>query len=244
MIQTQGPVCGLMKAQNFDLEQTMTTVPVLGLPHTSRTGRWLGLIMLSVLSACSLEPAMRNTLGVAGVGILAKTPTSSLEQVYYLGVFDPQDQLPPTMYRVRVRGQASALNFTRYASGWVRAELIDSLSTVVKFDSKDSGSGISVTPAGSDTQALLTGRRLIMFGPEGFREAPKDHRLVVVMGSSPEKFFGAIDEALGTVAAATQGHGGVDLERGLFREVLRLRTERERLEDIRTELKANTGVAP
>ena len=187
---------------------------------------------------------MRNSLGGMGVGILGVTPSSNLEQIYYLGVFDPQDQLPPTMYRVRVRGQGSALNSTRYASGWVRAELIDSLSTVAKFDSKDSDSGVSVTRAGSDTTAHLTGRRLVMFGPEGFREAPKDHRLVVVMGSSPEKFFGAVDEALGVVAAATQGNSGADLERGLFREVLRLRTERERLDDIRAELKANPGVAP
>lgn len=190
------------------------------------------------LAACSLDPATRNPLIGAGVGIAGLTPSSNLEQVYYLGVFDPQEQLPPTIYRVRVRGQGSALNFTRYASGWVRAELIDSLSTVTKFKSKDPDSGVEVTSADSETKGLLAGRRLVLFGPEGFREAPKDHRLVVVMGSSPEKFFAAVDQALGNVAAATQGTSGQDLERGLFREILRLKSERERLDDLRADIKA------
>lgn len=192
-------------------------------------------------SGCSLQPAVRNSLAGAGIAIASTTPTSSLEQVYYLGVFDPQDQLPPTIYRVRVRAQGSALNFTRYASGWVRAELIDSLSTVAKFDGKDPDAGIRVSAADDESRTLITGRRLILFGPEGFREAPKDHRLVVVMGSSPEKFFNAVDEALGVVAAVTQGQSGDQLERTLFRELLRLKLERERLTDLRSDATSAGG---
>lgn len=197
------------------------------------------MLVAVVLSACSAPPFFRNSLAVTGTVIAGQAPTSSLEQVYYLGVFDPQEQLPPTIYRVRVRGQGSALNATRYASGWVRADLIDSLSTVSRFDAKDPDSGITFTKADSETQALPSGRRLVLFGPEGFREAPKNHRLVVVMGSSPEKFFTAVDEALGVVAAVTQGHSGEALERGLFKELLRLRSEREKLEDLRVDTKVS-----
>ena len=219
-------------------------IKILGPRHSAVT-RLLCVGLACCLGACITHPATRNSVAALGVGLLAQTPSSSLEQVYYLGVFDPQEQLPPTVYRVRVRGQGSALSTTRYASGWVRSEFIDSLSTVAKFGNKDLDSGVSLAPASEEDKVqLITGRRLILFGPEGFREAPKDHRLVVVMGSSPEKFFSAVDEALGTVAAATQGQGGAALERGLFREVLRLRTERERLEDIRTETKAFSGATP
>jgi hypothetical protein len=80
---------------------------------------------------------------------------------------------------------------------------------------------------------LLTGRRLIMFGPEGFREAPKNHRLVVVMGSNPDKFFSAVDEALGEVARVTQGvNAGPEIEKGLWTDLTRLRVERQRIEDV------------
>jgi hypothetical protein len=202
----------------------------------------LAVFSLIALSGCSLNPATRNTLAGAGVAALGVTPSMNLEQVYYLGVFDPQEQLPPTLYRVRVRGQASALNFSRYASGWVHADLIDSLSTVAKFSGKELDSGIQVTPGtGDDYKSFTPGRRLVMFGPEGFREAPANHRLVIAMGSSPERFFAAVDQALGNVAAATQGQSGPNLERSLFREILRLKSERERLADIQSDAKATSG---
>ena len=50
--------------------------------------------------------------------------------------------------------------------------------------------------------ALETGRRMMLFGPEGFRAAPADHRLAVVMASDPSAFFEAIDSALGQLSAA------------------------------------------
>ena len=48
--------------------------------------------------------------------------------------------------------------------------------------------------------SLPTGRKLVLFGPEGFRPVPKNHRLVIVMGSNPEEFFKAIDESLGMIS--------------------------------------------
>src|SRR6218665_1708044 len=196
-------------------------------PGIKRGGFVLAVLASLMVGGCSLDPATRNTLSGLALITAARTPSSSLEQVYYLGVFDPQEQLPPTLYRVRIRGQGSALNFTRYASGWVRADLIDSLATTVKFENKDGDAAVQITRADADANTQLSGRRLVLFGPEGFREAPKDHRLVVAMGSSPEKFFNAVDNALGVVAAATQGQGGAQLESALFKDLLRLKLERE-----------------
>lgn len=198
----------------------------------------LAIALALGLTGCSAPPAVRNSLALAGVTIAGTTPTTNLEQVYYLGVFDPQEQVSPMLYRVRVRGQASALNFTRYASGWVHADLIDSLPTTVRFAGKELDSGVNVKPGTPDDyKAFTPGRRLVMFGPEGFREAPPSHRLVIAMGSSPEKFFSAVDQALGNVAAVTQGLIDTDLEHELFRELLRLKSERERLEDLRKDIK-------
>lgn len=183
-------------------------------------------------SACATPE--QNRLA-AGSALAAGTfiPTTALEQIYYLGVFDPQEQLPPTIYRVRVKGQSSFINTTRYASGWVPAAVIDSLASTARFDNVNSH-GVTVSKAeGMETK--LTGRRLVLFGPEGFREAPKDYRLVITMGSSPEKFFQAVDEALGVVAAVTQGNSGPALEQGLFKELLRVKTEHERLDQLNSE---------
>ena len=193
------------------------------------------LILCLCCSACGglSHVAQRNIAG--GEATLAGTfvPTTALEQIYYLGVFDPQEQLPPTIYRVRVKGQSSFFNSTRYASGWVPAAAIDSLGSTARFEKNSDG--VKITPAEESMQTKLTGRRLVLFGPEGFREAPKDHRLVITMGSSPEKFFQAVDEALGIVAAVTQGHSGPALEQDLFKELLRVKTEHERLDQLNSE---------
>lgn len=122
------------------------------------------LVAVQLLGGCSSDPATRNALAGAGVVVAGVLPSTNLEQVYYVGVFDPQDQIPPTLYRVRVRGQASALNFTQYASGWVHADLIDSLSTSVKFTSKELDSGVDVKKASAEGyKAFTPGRRLVMF---------------------------------------------------------------------------------
>ncbi|MDF1801175.1 MAG: hypothetical protein P1V81_18565 [Planctomycetota bacterium] len=133
---------------------------------------------------------------------------SDLEQTYYLGVFDPQEQLPPTLYRVRVRGQGSALSNVKYRSGWVPAVLVDSLQSQLKID-WESGAvdvdqegdieGLTAKDAASVDGLFASDRRLMLFGPEGFRQAPTSHRLAIVMGGNPEALFEAVNETLGAI---------------------------------------------
>jgi hypothetical protein len=183
---------------------------------------------VALASGCA-SVATQNAAGaVAGVLVGGHLPSSSIRQVYYLGVFDPREQLPPTIYRVRVQGQASALALTKFASGWVRAELVDSLSGQVTLPGDK-------VPVGDPTQVeidkgALGGRRLVMFGPEGFREAPRNHRLVIVMGANPEAFFSAVDQALGVVAQVTQGgEAGPEIEKALWLDLARTRALRQRV---------------
>ena len=151
------------------------------------------------------------------------------------------------MYRIRVHGQASFISFVKFASGWVPAPFIDSLTADVSFKAGKSSS-VQVDQGASDTLAnLTTGRRLMLFGPEGFREAPRNHRLVVVMGSDPSEFFEAIDESLGEIAKlqaqqrqreeakqiSTSEFGGE-----LFTALAHLRAERSRLNQLRRETDA------
>lgn len=58
--------------------------------------------LLGALSGCDTTGAIIG--GIAGITVLAGlSPSNEIDQVYYLGVFDPQEQIPPTVYRVRVR---------------------------------------------------------------------------------------------------------------------------------------------
>jgi len=163
---------------------------------------------LLLSTGCSTNP---ETMALQLAGVTAaggRTPGQELQQIYYLGVFDPLEQVPPQVYRVRVRGQASILSRMDFGSGWVPARVIDSLGGSASFDDGQ----ISISKAeDSLLSEITTGRRLIQFGPEGFREAPKDHRLVIVMGSSPEQFFSAIDQSLTAVteAVAEQRNAGL-----------------------------------
>ncbi len=206
-----------------------------------RNGTLLSAICACVaafgLSACETVEGTIS-LGVIGttlVGGLA--PTHEIEQIYYVGVFDPQEQLPPEVYRIRLHGQSSFLNNTKFASGWVRADVIDTLGTSVGFN-KDSGR-IEITKGDEgELSKIKTGRRLMMFGPEGFREAPADHRLVVVMGASPEEFFNAVDQSLGVVSEAIAEQRSAGLDRALFEALTRANGERERLVQIRQDIDA------
>lgn len=203
----------------------------------------LASLSLALLAACSSPRVVNSTVGL-GVAALGNSPTTNIVQTYYLGVFDPREQLPPTIYRVRVQGQANALAWTKFASGWVRADLVDSLSGRVDMerngirlaDSAPAPAGTASGAAGGGLRAEDKGalnRRLVMFGPEGFREAPKDHRLVVVMGSNPAGFFGAVDRALGQLAAVTQPRsGGPDVVRELWTDMARLREERRAVQTL------------
>ena len=196
-----------------------------------------GVGTLLGVGGCAGDPAATNAAIVGGVvgGTLlgASSPGQEIEQVYYLGVFDPQDQLPPEMYRVTVHGQASAISGMKFGSGWVPASFIDSLNSSVSFQ-KDSQQ--LNTTQGEDKQmaTLKTGRRLLMFGPEGFREAPKDFRLVIVMGQSPQAFFQAIDTSLGLISQVQKGGVDSDTTQKIIQERQSLLSQQQRLASLKT----------
>ncbi len=188
---------------------------------------------------CSWSPEEKAGTMVGSVvtttAIGARTPAHEIEQVYYLGAFDPREQLPPTIYRVTVRGQASVLSSTKFATGWVPAQFIDSLNTHIGFDVNDPDSpNVKLTPSdGSNNSSVgFRGRKLVLFGPEGFREAPKDHRLVVVMGASPKAYFEAIDQTLGEFSRiqVEQTHG--ELKQRILRTILELNSQEDRINDL------------
>lgn len=186
-------------------------------------------LVLIVLTGCSTEQVVGGTVAATLVG--ARSPTNEVEQTYYLGVFDEKEQLPTQVYRVRLRGQASAISFTKFASGWLPAEVVDSLGTTISFEKDKNTVSVQRDPSLTD-QAVPTGRKLILFGPEGFRKAPAGHRLVVVMGSSPETYFDTINQSLGAIAAVTQAQAPAISDRELFQSLVRLKAERERLESV------------
>ena len=203
------------------------------------TGLYIA-IMSAWLSGCS-DLSTGEQIAVTG-GIVAgstllggQAPTHEIEQIYYLGVFDPQDQLPPSIYRVRVRGQSSFLSSTQFASGWVPASSLDSLGVGISFDE----GRVKIEKTEDDDDLFKTGRRLMMFGPEGFREAPANHRLVIVMGASPEAFFSAIDESLGVIAQVTQEQGSIHLDKLLFRTLIEIRSDRQLIESFISDVHAD-----
>ncbi|MBL3598858.1 MAG: hypothetical protein JMN25_03195 [gamma proteobacterium endosymbiont of Lamellibrachia anaximandri] len=188
------------------------------------------ITLLSQMSGCATD-AQSIALGAAVVTAYAgRSPSNEIEQTYYLGVFDPQDQIPPTVYRVRVHGQASALSGVKFASGWVPAQVMDSLSTTSTF--QKNGNRVTIDKTGESYTSFETGRRLMLFGPEGFREAPADHRLVIAMGSSPEAFFNAMNESLGVLAQVTQSQGSSELRNLLFEALITTRSQREQVDDL------------
>ncbi len=169
-------------------------------------GRWfvltLFLLVGSILSGCKTsEFVAGSVVGTAVIGPV--TPTQEIQQIYYLGVFDPKEQLPSALYRVSVHGQAGALSNMSFGSGWVPAEFVDSLNTKLSLDQEDAS---KQSPCGKNCADKIEfiGRRLMLFGPEGFREAPRDHRLVIMMGQNPSGFFQAVDQALGVYAGAKE----------------------------------------
>ena len=56
------------------------------------------------------------------------------------------------------------------------------------------------------------------------------------MGSSPEKFFGAIDETLSKVSEVIEGRRNTNLTQKLFQALVVARTDRERLAELRRDL--------
>jgi hypothetical protein len=189
-----------------------------------------------LFSGCA-SPYQTAGLVVGAVTVAgARSPVHELEQTYYLGVFDPEEQLPPTVYRLMVRGQVSILSSTKFASGWVPAGIIDSLNGRVGLDATGLGE-VQFSQTNKDYNAKLEpGRRLMMFGPEGFREAPRDHRLVIVMGADPKGFFEAVDGALGEISSVAVEKSNSALEKQLFEALITATSSRENLMRFKTEI--------
>ena len=198
----------------------------------------------SWLAGCA-TPEQTAALAIGGATVMAaRTPSQELEQIYYLGVFDPEEQLPPTVYRLTVRGQASVMSGTRFASGWVPAGIIDSLNGRLNLDAYGSGDVEFSQTNATYSVALKTGRRLMMFGPEGFREAPRDHRLVIVMGADPKKFFEAVDGALGEISSVSAERDNAALEKQLFEALVRTASSRDNLNHLKNEVAEDLSAHP
>lgn len=210
---------------------------------TERTFRLLGnvvgimfaLFVVLLLSGCATPV---QTVGlVAGVATAtgSYSPDHEIEQIYYLGVFDPQEQIPSAIYRVRVHGQASFLSNTHFASGWAPAQLVDSLNTQISSNPDDQNK-LTLTAGDKYLSDLKTGRRLVMFGPEGFREAPRDHRLVIVMGASPDKFFEAMDTALADISQTQMTSQNFTLQKTLFAQLIEAQQAHDSVQALQSEV--------
>jgi hypothetical protein len=191
----------------------------------------LSLVLCALTSGCDTIVQRNQAILATGLVTASLTPSFDLEQTYYLGSFDPAGQLPPTLYRIRVRGQSSMLNNTKFASSWVPAEVVDALTGSAKLDVK---SGSLRIERDTDTSFNVndSGRRLMQFGPEGFRSAPKGHRLVILMGSSPDKVEQAFSTALGTVALAASGATGSTVDREALKALLDMGRDKAQLRSI------------
>jgi hypothetical protein len=188
------------------------------------------LLAACSVAACTQDGFIGMTVGSTLLG--AQAPGNEIEQVYYLGAFDPQGQLPPSVYRVTVHGQASAISQMKFGSGWVPAQTIDSLSSSIGFDNTTGRPTIDVDGKKEDFGSLKTGRRLVLFGPEGFREAPRDHRLVIVMGSNPDEFFKSIDMALTDVSTGRARVADTAANQDLLEQLVKIRDEMHGLDSL------------
>ena len=201
-----------------------------------------GLLTLALIQTGCGTVGSEAAIGAGVVGgtvLLSQAPGQEIEQVYYLGIFDPREQLPSEVYRVTVHGQASTISGMKFGSGWLPAQLVDSLTSQASFTPGSDVASVTTTQPSDTTVHLETGRRLMLFGPEGFREAPKDHRLVIVMGSNPEAFFNAIDSSLGAIASVRGAQGNAEVVRQLAAAMQQLHAEQARLNDLQKDAAAD-----
>lgn len=230
----------------------------MGKEAIRRAAGAVGLGMLALAAGgCTLTDKI--TGGVAGgTLVLAQAPSQELVQTYYVGIFDPQDQVPQAVYRIRLRGQSSFLSQAKIQAGWVPAPVADSLTTSFSLFASQAakpgeggGGALAVDPSTRIDPVTLSGpdrnrlnRRLLVFGPEGFREAPSDNRFVVVAGSSPEAFFQAVSETLGEVASARDGAGTRVLRADLLQALTDLSADRRVLETLKRGIDVDLAVKP
>ncbi len=197
------------------------------------------LFALSALCLCSGCGGSSETAWlvggiVGGTALAGQSPAQEIEQIYYLGVLDPMEQTPSAIFRLTVRGQASLISFTRFASGWAPAKLVDSLNSNLSFS--EEGVVTSSKEERASLSKIETGRRLILFGPEGYREAPRNHRLVLVMSCNPEKYFEALGETLGTIADVQVEKLDAEFHRDVLRCLAQVRAEQKKLQALREDM--------
>ena len=116
----------------------------------------------------------------------ASCSDTRIHTTHYLGVFDPQQQVPEELYKVTIDGNASAVSDVKYASGWVPAAQADLLVTQLQRDDQDN---ITITGDASKTVSVALRRRFFEIGPSGVSTQPEDGRFVIVMGANPDYFF-------------------------------------------------------
>lgn len=153
--------------------------------------------------------------GIGGAILLGSTTASNrLEQIYYLGTFDPDNRVPPTFFRIRVRGQSSLLGDMKFASGWIPAAVADGLATDFTAPA---------TPTAGEASSHVTrgfGARFQQFGPEGFRIVPERSRLAIIMGSNPSSFFQMIDSFNAALALDANGATSITADQSLLKAEL------------------------
>ncbi len=147
-------------------------------------------------------------LSIVGPLILGACVSQDFRQVYYLGVYDPNEDVTQQLYRVSIQGDTAWYSTVKYASGWAPAEAVDALTGTLTQDQ----AGVRLSGEGRDVR-LPPGRSLMLYGPEGFRIVPQDHRLVLVMSSDPSEFFKQVQLIAGAkVEADLSGEREVLLE--------------------------------
>lgn len=207
--------------------------------NTATRVLWRSLTIASLVGLAGCSETGKIAAGISvGSYLLGLSPSNQIEQIYYLGVFDPMEQVPPAVYRIRVHGQASAISRKKYASGWVPAHVIDSLGTHLGFADSEV---VEKTQNSDILSQFTTGRRLMMFGPDGFREAPKGHRLVIVMGTDPSAFFTGIDESLGMLTKAHADQVDAELQERLITVLTAADNEQDRLTQLEKDIEAQFG---
>jgi hypothetical protein len=110
--------------------------------------------------------------------------------------------------------------------------LVDSLAGRFVLDPNGQGEVQMFHSDSTNRVTLETGRRFWSFGPEGFRENPKDYRLVIVMGGSPDAFFKAIDHALGDMGVAQGQASSSTLQTKIIQQLLALEKSRVELQEV------------
>jgi len=206
-------------------------------------GRCFGFVsgfalILVGAGGCSAPAIVAGSVfGTIATSSASQSPSDQMKQTYYLGVFDPLNQIEPVLYRVRIRGQASILSTTRFASGWVPADVVDTLKPAELGDDFEVLRFVSADPTFDSTE----GRRLRIVGPEGVRQIPRDHRLVIVSGSDSSAFFEAAESAFSQVVlAADAGKRAYRLESAAARDA-QLRADQKRLNTLLKKLSTMGG---